>query len=567
MSISLKIAVGRFVEDVKRNSFNILVFASLFGIFLLFAFCVDGGALSLIFKVLSALSESSFCMVFLCLLRGRWKIVSIAFVYITALLLIANELFFRNFSDLIPASSYFNSSLDSQMVIEGAVSSFRIKDILFVIIASIPLLYAIFFQKKFLTQISVKKHFVFFLVVFVASTLLSFAGSYRRVGIYNHTTDFREIIRALYPRHATDWRFHYYQHTFHGYLFKCILTPSGRKEPLSDEDIELIKSSFIEKNARNRRHSSSQIADSTNLIMIIVESLPAKIIDSNILSDAAPNLRGLLNDSSAIVKRAKVLAGIGRSSDAQFIYNTGLLPLRHEPLVTSYALQPYPSLPKALGMRSAEIIGEGRSLWSHGLTSLSYGFDELIDNIAPDGENQDSIIFAAAIDYVRDFESPFFLEVTTLSMHDPYLVSKVDSDVKVPESVTDSRDVEYMRRLHYFDKSLGDFIARLKKTGLYDKSVIVILGDHDTNRECVSALLYDDEVPVIILNSPYAVEPGRPATQLDVFPTILDIFNADYTWFDTPYSGLGYSFFCDTAHPTPQESDYRISELLIKCKP
>ena len=37
---------------------------------------------------------------------------------------------------------------------------------------------------------------------------------------------------------------------------------------------------------------------------------------------------------------------------------------------------------------------------------------------------------------------------------------------------------KYLQSVHYFDESFGKFIEGLRKTGLLDKSVVVIYGDH-----------------------------------------------------------------------------------------
>ena len=150
-----------------------------------------------------------------------------------------------------------------------------------------------------------------------------------------------------------------------------------------------------------------------NLIIIVIESLESRALHFS--SDLHPALTGLINRPGTIyIDRCRVLTDYGRSSDAHFMVNTGLLPLRREALVNRYATKDYPSLAKILGGQSIEIIGEDKSLWSHGLTSRSYGFDRLIDNLAPAAMNQDSIIFEASARALKSIRQPFFMFITTL---------------------------------------------------------------------------------------------------------------------------------------------------------
>jgi lipoteichoic acid synthase len=88
-----------------------------------------------------------------------------------------------------------------------------------------------------------------------------------------------------------------------------------------------------------------------------------------------------------------------------------------------------------------------------------------------------------------------------------------------------------LQSIHYTDKAIGEFIEGLKKDGLYDKSLIVIWGDHGSYTNISTALganilpkLSNSQVPLIILNS--GLENKiiyEPASQLDIYPTITNL--------------------------------------------
>ena len=115
---------------------------------------------------------------------------------------------------------------------------------------------------------------------------------------------------------------------------------------------------------------------------------------------------------------------------------------------------------------------------------------------------------------------------------------------------------------------MRNLISKLKKEGLYDKTLIVIAGDHPIREKYVSELLWDDKVPLIILNSNRTKVADREYTQADVFPTILSIMNLDYKYKGINYTGVGRSIFSDSIGPSTMPSDkaYEISSWLIRRK-
>lgn len=571
----------RFLSLPPFNLFYWITFLTLFALFFVLAVELDTKNISFIFKFFSAVSESAFWMIFLVLLKGRWKIISLIIPFILAVIIFANVEFFRNFKDIIPPSSYFEFNNFNIEVGKAAVSSFRGIDLFVLLLPFIPLA-SLFLPFSHDLSLSQRKFYsIGFLSIFLFSYAFVWIGSYRRIGIYSNTEKFSEIMENLYPEYSTNWKFYYDQHTFNGYLLKCLIDDSGKTKELSEKDIEYIRDTFKEKSSRKEilsqdviLSSPREFLDSCNLIMIVVESLPYTVVENDVLKTFAPNIAGLTADTANIIAKLKVLADKGRSSDAQFIYNTGLLPLRESPLVNNFSRKPYPSLAKALQYNSLELIGENKNMWSHASTSASYGFGELVDRLAITGLDQDSIIFSNAASRAANLPQPFFIFISTLSMHDPYTESRVSSKIdSFPAIVNDLRDREFLTRLAHFDTSLKTFFTLLKQEGIYDNSVIVILGDHEINPYHVSGLLHDEYVPMLILNSPVKTKTRETGTQLDVFPSILDLFGIDYYFMGVPYRGLGQSIFLEydsTAeleapeYNYPSEKDYLVSEKIIK---
>ncbi len=563
-----------YSKTTDGELFLAILFATLFILLLKFAFSLELTHISLIFKISSALADSCVIVIPCMFLKGKWRYIAVVIVYLISILLYANILFYRNFADLISASSYLNADIGDPTIKSSVISSFQLTDILFFCLPLCPLVYLLWRSKYALySPISVmwKKSII---ALCVLSWGVSYAGVYRRMMIWFPDFSFKDVSEYIFSNEILTWRNSYEWHNFTGYSLKCIVSNFYIGMDLAPEDIESIKNHLSE----NADKQSDDIVDSIaslngrNLIMIIVESLPFKVLERPDASILLPNVVTATEDSKAIVSKCRVLADYGRSSDAQFIYNTGLLPLQNEALVDNYALNDYPSLAKTFGHPSMEIIGENKRLWLHSATTKSYGFDSLIDNLAPDGLNQDSIIFKRAEIELSKLRSPFFLFITTISMHDPYDDHKVSDDATLTTIGTeDERDKEYFARLHHFDKSLGKFLNVLKSKEIYDDTIIVILGDHEIRESSISANLHDEYVPFIILNSPLKGKEGLLTTQLDVFPTILDLKGYRGNYLGVEYSGLGQSIFSSRAQTGftyfPTDKDYKVSEMIIKGRP
>lgn len=156
-------------------------------------------------------------------------------------------------------------------------------------------------------------------------------------------------------------------------------------------------------------------------------------------------------------------------------------------------------------------------------------------------------------------------------MHDPYTDAKVDSPAEIgPMPGFTAEDINYLRRLNYFDNELCRFISGLKARGLFDKSLIVIASDHQIREEAASPAIIGQYIPWIILNSPVGGNVLSMVRQVDLFPTILEIFGKDYLFMGYPYRGLGRSILHaddePSARDTVMEYEKEISRLLITRK-
>ena len=329
-----------------------------------------------------------------------------------------------------------------------------------------------------------------------------------------------------------------------------------------------------------------------NLVLIIVESLHTWPIGMQVDGrEVTPVMNSLVaGDSVIYAPHVLFQTSHGHSSDAHFIYNTGLLPLRDGVVAVHHGDGPYPTLAAALpGYDCREIICTPGVNWNQNVTARTYGFDTLYtrEHLAAALKRQGNIDDAALMDYagglLPSLHQPFFLEMVTMTMHAPY------TDGKLPPSwitTSDTLNAEargYLNCVHLTDSCIGVFINDLQRHGLAGNTVLAIVSDHTQlyrNRVMgisdYDAVPDDWGIPLIIAGCDTTLRYDAVIGQVDVYPTLLDVMGANaYPWKGLGHSILRYpvagaiqprnmSVIGDSTALTPQQRKaWDISRLLI----
>lgn len=298
----------------------------------------------------------------------------------------------------------------------------------------------------------------------------------------------------------------------------------------------------------------SLVSARQNLILILVESLQSWPIELKVGQELTPNINRLLQQTNTFYF-PKVMSQVkdGRSSDAQLLINTGLLPLTTGAASSLCAANKFPSLAAALkekGYSSVSFICDDATFWNQAATTTAYGFDQLYDQMQGDKQRKDGdkIFFDESLPILKKMKQPFYAQLVTISSHEPYVEPILNDSPILQESFVNDEVRNYVIAVQYVDKCIGEFIDGLKREGLYDNSVIVITGDHEQmtfnqyeGREQVCG--EDYFVPFIIINSPLSSKHAdKVIGQMDIYPSLLNLMGGyDYSW-----KGLGESVFADS---------------------
>lgn len=332
-------------------------------------------------------------------------------------------------------------------------------------------------------------------------------------------------------------------------LYETVKTPE-----VSDQERASVQR-FLDEECPRYDDNAYAVRPNRNLVLIIVESLHSWPIGMTIGGrEVTPNLNRLVaGDSVIYVPHMLFQTSHGHSSDAHFIYNTGLLPLRDGAVAVTNGDGPYPSLSEALaGYDCREIICTPGVNWNQTVTARTYGFDTLYtrDHLQAAGfltrksDIDDAALTAFATRLLPELRQPFFLEMVTMTMHAPYPPDKVPVSWITASGTLTSEARSYLNCVHVTDSCIGAFMDDLRQLSLDGNTVVVIVSDHtQVYRNRVegrpdSQFVPDDwGIPMIITGAATAMRDESVVGQVDVFPTILDVMGAN----NYPWKGLGYS--------------------------
>lgn len=346
------------------------------------------------------------------------------------------------------------------------------------------------------------------------------------------------------------------------------------EKDLSQSEIAEIEN-YISRPVRTNAADFSKINNEKNIILIIVESLNARVIGKKINGrEITPVMNDLLRQNGTIsttTMQTQIKDGV--SSDGQLMYNAGLLPLTTG--VAAIMCTPnieLRNLNEQLGKKSSmAIFADDGESWNQIYCYKTYGFDRIYNcnNFRESAARigADRAMFDFGIGMLTELSQPFFLELVTISMHVPFQDKGVKGfDWIYDDTTIQKTEADYLRMTAYFDAALGQFITDLKNLGLYDNSIIVVASDHcvatDINAKSnISPNSKDNAVVFLAANTGMTKRIEKEVGQIDVYPTVLEIAGVE----NPEFGGVGVSMLDSTRTSFENiEAAQRVSELILR---
>lgn len=527
---------------------------------------------SIIDNLIACLLDTTFILFLSWVITLRRLNISLIITFIITLTWsFVNTFYARFFHQYLNWSSMGQAgNLSDTSVINSMLAELHAIDLFYPIMAIIFIFVYIKCRHSIITSNSIHTIIITWLICatcgIIAHAMYVFHPNYGVVYALEKTVFTPEKMDSMWP----NWT------VFHkGFFRKLVIDPLTKKRDrvLTNEQKHEIEKAYSDHSLRVTGRTAPDSIK--NIIFILVESYLS--VTSDLIVDGkeiTPNLNKLRHDSTVYFNsHMKPNVSIGESADGQFIYMAGLLPLHSEITVSKAKRDTIIGLPEQMKknipeLSSYTLIPTSPTLWEQQPMTKAYGFDNLYSMIDYETELKDNIDGFLTDDMIFKFASikddctpqPFFSLILTMSMHQPY-----DSFEKHGFEVTDmnlpQRYKNYLNSCHFFDMQIGKYLERLKSKGIYDKSLIVIVADHDARSRYLDMEgKISDDIPIYIINGGFKPSDAwqGECNQLDVYTTILDIMGINSQW-----RGLGHTLLNKDYQNSVTTETQELSDMII----
>ncbi|WP_072152667.1 LTA synthase family protein [Weissella viridescens] len=291
-----------------------------------------------------------------------------------------------------------------------------------------------------------------------------------------------------------------------------------------------------------------------NVVMFHLESFQQFLIDYKVDGEpVTPNINRFYHDQNSLsFDNFYNQVGQGKTADAENMLENGLYGLASGAAMVNYgSTNTYQAVPNMLDQRgytTAAFHGDVASFWNRDNTYKNWGYDYFFSKPFYKGANKDDynigygmkdkIFLKDASQYLDQLPQPFYSKVITVTNHYPYDLDK--KNISINKTDTGDKTVDgYVQTARYLDQAFGEFERYLKKSGMYDNTVIVLYGDHygisENHPKAIAKLMGKDSVTPydlanwqkvpLIIHSP-GLKGGIKHTyggEIDVMPTLMHL--------------------------------------------
>ncbi|SEN54673.1 Phosphoglycerol transferase MdoB [Amphibacillus marinus] len=295
------------------------------------------------------------------------------------------------------------------------------------------------------------------------------------------------------------------------------------------------------------------IAKGKNLIFVTLESLQTFVINNTLNGEEVTPFLNSLTEESYYFENFYHQTEQGKTADSEFIMENSLYPLPSGAAYFTHSGNTYHSTPQMLGEEgymSAVFHANNSSFWNRNSMYDNLGVDQFYDINAyevNDGNSvgwglKDKEFFEQSMKYLTNLPEPYYARFITLTNHHPFDLDEEDATIDQFDSNSNTLN-KYFQTVRYLDESIEEFFNHLKESGIYEDSIIVMMGDHygisDFHNRAMSMYLDKEEITsydqIQLQRVPFFVHiPGQEGGvmsqiggQVDVKPTIMHLLGVD----------------------------------------
>ncbi|MBW3628013.1 MAG: LTA synthase family protein [Gemmatimonadetes bacterium] len=228
------------------------------------------------------------------------------------------------------------------------------------------------------------------------------------------------------------------------------------------------------------------LASGKNVIFLMVESLHAFPLGLRV---DGQEITPTLNDLTARSLHFTNFYGQtweGTTSDGEFTSLHSLHPLSSGAVATRYPHHEYRGIPAILAERGYATMSAHAyygSLWNMRLMHPALGFRESYFRESYRMDEQigmglsDGSFLRQTSPRLRALREPFMAYIMTLSSHHPWQMAAKYRTLSFGD-LEGTSVADYLHAVHYVDTAIGQFVGELREGGLWDRTLLVLYGDH-----------------------------------------------------------------------------------------
>ncbi|HOC44304.1 MAG TPA: sulfatase-like hydrolase/transferase [Thermoanaerobaculales bacterium] len=301
-------------------------------------------------------------------------------------------------------------------------------------------------------------------------------------------------------------------------------------------------------------------ATGANLLMVQAESLQGFVLGLEVDGQEVTPFLNRWAEGALLFGNATDQTAQGRSSDAELLTQVSLLPPPAGAAAFRFAGNHFTGLASALADRGHDTVSAvafDGAFWNRRLTLRAYGFAEnLFEDAFVEGEVlgwglNDRDFFRQMAGRLAAGPQPSCALLLTLGLHHPFEGFPERLEELSLGELEGSPIGNYLHTMRFFDRAFAALIGELEASGLAERTVVVVWGDHDAGLEWTPRLAamagqrhdaagwYSSQrVPLLIRAPGVAGLAGvldLPAGHQDVAPTVLALLGVD----PAPYPFIG----------------------------
>lgn len=293
-----------------------------------------------------------------------------------------------------------------------------------------------------------------------------------------------------------------------------------------------------------------------NVIFVSLESLQSFVIQEEMDGhEITPFLNSLIGrDDTFYFNNFYHQTGLGKTSDSEFITENSLFGLGRGAVFFTHGGNTYNSMSEKLrdnGYFTSVMHANSKSFWNRDMIYQSFNIEKFYDVESYDVTEHNTVnwglkdkpFFEQSVALMEDMPQPFATRMITLTNHFPFTLDVTDQSI--PEYTSNSATLNrYFQTVRYMDESLELFFDELKKTDIYDNSIIVMYGDHygisENHNKAMAQFLNKEEITAydsallqsvpLFIHIPGYTEGGvmeQVAGQVDTRPTVLHLLGIE----------------------------------------